>query len=349
MKKKIALAALLSTLGAAGAAHAAPPLQLQAVRADQPIQVDGVEDKGWSKAVALKLSLDELPYKPSNGYAGMKRTDVELRALYDDEHVYFFVRYQDPTESLQRFPWVKQPDGSWKQMANPDSTGHENTWYEDKLGFYWNISQKGFEKKGCDMSCHVADNGMVEGVKDSSAGRHYTKEKGETLDLWHWKSTRTGPVGQADDQYIDASRQESKGWGRQTDEGAGGYYENKRADGKGPAWMNGPGVAAQRHLTIEDGKVAFADNFKPGALINGVVAKALTGSRGDLAVRGVWKDGYWTLELKRKRVTQGARVAEQDVQFADLAKTYHFGLAVFDGSQINHLFHKKSIALNFKQ
>lgn len=338
------LCALLFTAGA----QAAPPLQLQSFRSAQPIAIDGAVDPAWSKAAPLTVRLDELPYKPSNGYDGMQSTEAELRALYDDEHVYFLLRYKDPTESLLRFPWVKQADGSWKQMSDKDSTGHDNIWYEDKVALFWNISQKGFEKKGCDMSCHLAKDGKVEGVEDTSSGRHYTKDKSETLDMWHWKSTRTGPVGQADDQYVDAGRQENKGWGRKTDTGSGGYYDNKSADGKTPAWMNGPSVTAHRHLTREDAKVAFKDNFKPGDKINGVVARPIDGSRGDLTTRGVWKDGYWTLEIKRKRVTQGEQAAVQDVQFSDLGKTYHFGLTVFDHSQINHLFHKKSIAFSFK-
>lgn len=349
MNRSSALASTLCALLAAASAEAAPPLALQAFRSPQPISIDGTADPAWSKAAPLVLSLAELPYKPDNGYDGMKSTDAELRALYDDEHVYILLRYKDPTESLQRFPWIRQADGSWKQMFNKDSTGHENTWYEDKVSLFWNISQKGFDKKGCDMSCHMADKGMLEGVKDSSAGRHYTKDKGETVDMWHWKSTRTDPVGQSDDQYVDSSRQESKEWGRKSDQGSGGYYDNKRADGKGPAWMSPAQTARHRHLVAEPTKVAFKDGFKAGDMVNGIVSRAFTGSRGDIAAKGVWKDGYWTIEFKRKLVTRGELAAEQDVQFADPGQTYRFGLAIFDHSQINHLFHKKAIAFTFKR
>ncbi|MCK0510594.1 ethylbenzene dehydrogenase-related protein [Aromatoleum buckelii] len=347
-KPDILVLTLSALLGATGA-QAASPLQLQSFRTDQPIAIDGVPDKAWSKAVPLTLTLNELPYKPSSGYDGIKDTEAELRALHDDEHVYFLLRYEDPTESLQRFPWIKQADGSWKQMMNKDSTGHENQWYEDKVSLFWNIDQKGFEKKGCDMSCHLPENGLIEGVEDKSAGRHYTRSKGETVDMWHWKSTRTGPVGLADDQYVDASRQENKEWGRKSDVGTGGYYDNKSADGKLPAWMNGAKVTRHRHLVAEPTKVAFEDDFKPGDRVNGIVARGFEGSRADIAAQGVWKDGYWTLEIKRKRVTAGEGATEQDVQFADLARTYHFGLAIFDHAQINHLFHKKAVAFTFKR
>ncbi len=340
--------ALCAMFGAT-AAHAAPPLQLQSFRADQLVAIDGAVDQAWSKAAPLTVTLNELPYKPSTGYDGMTSTEAELRSLHDGEHIYVLLRYKDPTESLSRFPWAKQEDGSWKQMMNKDSTGHENQWYEDKVSLFWNITQKGFEKKGCDMSCHMLDKGMIEGVEDSSAGRHYTKDKGETVDMWHWKSTRTGPVGLADDQYVDSSRQEAKEWGRKSDQGTGGYYDNKSADGKLPAWMNDATVTRHRHLVAEPTKMAFKDEFKPGDMVNGIVAKSIEGSRGDIVAKGQWKDGWWTLEFKRQLVTKGEKAAEQDVQFVDLGKTYYLGLAVFDHAQINHLFHKKSIAFTFKR
>mgnify|MGYP000221069502 CR=1 FL=1 len=58
---------------------------------------------------------------------------------------------------------------------------------------------------------------------------------------------------------------------------------------------------------------------------------------GDLTARGEHKDGHWTLEIKRKRVTTHADSQLHDVQFDDLGKTYYFGVAVFDKAQINHL------------
>ena len=81
--------------------------------------------------------------------------------MYDDTNIYFLVRWKDPTLSTKRFPWEKQADGSWKQLSNKDQTGHENTYYEDKMSLFWNISQKGFAKKGCDMSCHMPENGLL--------------------------------------------------------------------------------------------------------------------------------------------------------------------------------------------
>ena len=65
-------------------------------------------------------------------------------------------------------------------------------------------------------------------------------------------------------------------------------------------------------------------------------------------MKSVWKNGEWTLEIKRALVTTGEKADIQDVQFKDLDKAYYFGLAVFDNTQINHLYHKGPIELNFQ-
>jgi hypothetical protein len=82
--------------------------------------------------------------------------------------------------------------------------------------------------------------------------------------------------------------------------------------------------------------------------VGGVVIAPFTGSRGDIEGRAVWKDGMWTLEIKRKLVTAGENAKEQDVQFDDLKKTYYFGVSVFDNTQINHMYHEGVNRLTFK-
>ncbi len=314
------------------------------------VQIDGVTDDIWKQAKSLNIKVDELPYKPDNGYDGITESNVELRALYDEQYLYMQVRWNDPTKSLRRFPWEKQPDGSWKQLKKLDNTGHDNTYYEDKFAFLWNISEKGFAKKGCDRSCHLAEDGMVADIKDTSAGRHFTRTEGETIDIWHWKSARSNPVYQIDDQYINHTRNESKGWGRHSDEKTGGGYKNNQNNDKtAPKWMPIHPTPEATYWVMPDNKTLFKDTFKPGDVVGGIAAKAATGSRGDIHARGEWKEGVWTLELKRKLVTHHPKSLMQDVQFDDLSKQYRFGVSVFDNTQINHIFHKKALRLAFSE
>ena len=111
---------------------------LTSTRTTQQITIDGTKDDAWDQAKEIEIELDKTPYKPSNGYAGITETEVSMKSLYDDSHVYFLLEYKDPTYSIERFPWMKQPDGSWKQLKAKDSTGHDNTYYEDKLAVFWN-------------------------------------------------------------------------------------------------------------------------------------------------------------------------------------------------------------------
>ena len=163
---------------------------IESVKLSAPITLEA-SNPAWAKAKALNIQLSETPYKPK-GFPGLTSTNVTLKSLYDNDSIYIFMQYDDPTYSVARYPWIKQEDGSWKQMKDKDQTGHENTYYEDKAGIYWNIKARGFAKKGCAIACHITKDGMNAGVPDKSAGRKYTRKAGETIDMWHWKSVRTG-------------------------------------------------------------------------------------------------------------------------------------------------------------
>jgi hypothetical protein len=317
---------------------------LFSTRTDKPIVLDGTAEKAWDKAKEIVVTVDNLVYEPNNGYKGMKETDVHIKSLHDDKNVYFLITYKDPTQSLARFPWVKQKDGSWKKLANKDTTGHENTFYEDKFSIYWNINTKGFENEGCMISCHLDIKG------DKSAGRKFTPSEGETIDMWHAKYVRSMPMGMFDDQYVDSNTdpKKNKSWGRKGDTGKGGYKNNDNADKSAPAFMNLNPTADERYYVTPDKKVPFVDNFKAGDVVPGISISPMRGGRADILSRIEYKDGQWTLEVVRALKTEGENADTQDVQFVDKSKAYPFGIAVFDNSQINHLFHNDTLELRFK-
>jgi hypothetical protein len=332
-------------------ALAAGKMKLVSVKTDTEIALDASAEKAWDSAKALSVKLDMIPYKPNNGYDGMTETTVNIKSLYDNENVYFYITYKDPTRSLARFPWVKQADGSWKQSINKDSTGHDNTFYEDKLGFFWNINTRGFKKKGCDIACHMTKNGMNAGVADKSAGRKYTRKNGETIDMWHWKGVRTNVLGMFDDQFVDHIKdpKKNKNWGRHGDaKTGGGYYNNVNAAKNGPKFMNSPYSDEYKYFVTPWYKADFVDTFKTGDIVPGIVLDPFTGHRADIKVKGAWQNGQWTLEVKRSLTTTGNKADIQDVQFSDTSKSYYFGLSVFDNSQINHIYHNGAIEFKFQ-
>lgn len=316
---------------------------LVSTKTGSPIVLDGMADKAWDTAKAITVTLEELPYEPDNGYEGMRDTEVSVKSLYDDNSVYFLVTYKDPTKSLERFPWVKQSDGSWKKLANKDSTGHDNTYYEDKFAMWWNISTKGFAEEGCMIACHLNEPG------DKSAGRKYTASAGETIDMWHAKYVRSLPMGMFDDQYVDNNTdpKKNKGWGRKGDTGKGGYTNNDNKDKSAPAYMN-LNAGDDKYYVIPSKKVPFVDTFKEGDVVPGIDIKPMMGGRADILARNHYENGTWTLEVMRSLKTEGENVETQDVQFTDMSKTYPFGISVFDNSQINHLYHVETLEMKFQ-
>ncbi|SIS42699.1 ethylbenzene dehydrogenase-related protein [Neptunomonas antarctica] len=348
MRKTITLiAATVSSLILAPTLQAKPLGILENITTNDVITIDGIAESEWNAAPELSVVLDQTPYKPNNGFEGITKTTIKVRSMHDDKNVYFFLQWDDPTKSLNRFPWMKQADGSWKQLENKDDTGHDNTYYEDKMSMLWNIDLKAFDKKGCGAVCHMARNGKQKGKDDKAPGRKYTKP-GTTVDMWHWKGVRTNPNAQFDDQFIDDNTdpEKNKGWGRHGDAKTGGGYKNNIADGK-PAFGQAD-LAADTTVIVDSQKIPFSDDMDQIKRIPGIITSAFSGSRGDIVAKGVWKDGKWNLELSRPLVTTGEKADVQDVQFNDLKKTYAFGVSVFDNSQINHVYHNGVLNMVFK-
>jgi hypothetical protein len=180
-------------------------------------------------------------------------------------------------------------------------------------------------------------------------GNKYTKDAGERLDMWHFKSVRTGSVGQTDDQYVDATRYDpdkSPNAGRKTEpKTGGGYVDNVSDDKKGPKFALKGNKPAPPYWIVDTNKEPFDDSkYKAGDEVPGIVVAPFTGDRGDVPTTMVWKDGVWTLVLSRKLVTK----SEYDVQFEDLKKQYAFGVAVFDNAQVRHAYSTGVLKLTFE-
>ena len=341
--KKIGILTMAATFTFSLSAYGADQM-LVSTKAGSPIVLDGMADKAWEAATAITVSLEETPYEPNNGYEGMRETKVSVKSLYDENNVYFLITYNDPTKSLARFPWVKQSDGSWKKLENKDSTGHDNTYYEDKFAMFWNINTKGFADEGCMIACHLDEPG------DSSPGRKYTASSEETIDMWHAKYVRSLPMGMFDDQYVDSNTdpKQNSGWGRKGDTGKGGYTNNDNKDKSAPAFMNLSPGDDDKYYVIPSKKVPFVDVFKEGDIVPGIDIQPMMGGRADILARNHYENGMWTLEVVRSLKTEGENAETQDVQFTDMSKTYPFGLAVFDNSQINHLYHLETLEMKFQ-
>ena len=269
-------------------------------------------------------------------------TELSLLSVYTGDTVFFLMQYKDATESFQRSPWVKQADGSWQQLRDPDDKGGDNNkYYEDKMAMIWNINSPAFEAKGCMAACHTGEG--------KPFGNKYLTNAGEKADIWHWKSVRTGSVGRIDDQYLDATRYDkdkAPEAGRKSDpKTGGGYADNVSADKKGPKWALPGNKPAPPYWIVDAEKTPFDDSkYKAGDEVPGIIVAPFTGDRGDISVRSMWKDGTWTLVVARKLVTN----SEFDVQFSDMKKQYAFGVAVFDNAQVRHAYSPGVLKMAFE-
>lgn len=307
---------------------------LEAKKVDAGPTLDGKMKAVYEQAKPLTVKLNGGKNLPGGS------TEVTLRALYDSQTIYFLAQWKDPTKSERRFPYQKQADGSWKKLKDPsDKGGDDNQYYEDKFAMIWAIKSPGIEKSGCFAGCHAGEPGKPYGNKYLPAG--------ELGDIWHWKSIRTGSVGQIDDQYVDDTKFDKEKFpeaGRKSDKKeSGGYDDNKLVDGK-PQWARKGNAPAPPYFILASEKEAFDDSkYKAGDEVPGIIVAPFTGDRGDLPCRSNWENGVWTLEWSRKLKTG----SPTDVQFDDLNKKYAFGVAVFDNAQVRHAFHPGAMGMIF--
>jgi hypothetical protein len=307
-------------------AWVAPDGSLGSYKVETAPVLDGELDALWADATEIVVEVTD--------GANMGETDVTIKSVYTDDMVYFYVTYEDPTQSFFRSPWEKQEDGSWVTFKDPnDKGGDNNVFYEDKMSFIWNIDNSipDFNTKGCYTACHE---GQDEEYKPY--GNKSTDEEGQLGDIWHWKSVRN--IGQLDDQYLDSTQfsLDTKSAGRHGDpKDGGGYVNNKNEDGTAPLWMapadapkdGSPGyILASEALDFDDSL------FVAGDIIPGITKAPFEGDRGNISAGWMYVDGAWVIEIGRAFETGSM----YDVQWSDLTAEYYFGVAVFDNAQVRH-------------
>jgi hypothetical protein len=334
-------AAVAALAGCTATQQAAPPPNtlVAAKVASAPNPAAGAGDPAWAKALPLQVQLSG-----GMNFGGKGETTATLKAVYAGDELYMLVQYRDPTDSRRRGPYQKQADGSWKKLVDPaNKGGDDNVYYEDKWAMLWpiNNSVKGFETKGCAVTCHVGEG--------KPFGNKYTRSEGEILDMWHMKGSRTAPLGFVDDQYADHTRYDPKASpnaGRKSDPG-GPEYSNFPLENGRPKFMLRNGKAANSGGTyyIKSGEeVPFDDSrFKPGDEVASYLILPLKGDRADIRVADGWSNGVHTSVVTRKLVT-GSKF---DVQFDNLDGRYLFGFAAFDNAQVQHATGDEPLTLVF--
>lgn len=297
---------------------------LVAKQTKEIIVVDGVADEAvWDKAKHLRIDVQD-------GEIG--DITVSMRAVYDRERIYFLVRWPDRKKDVVKNAW---------EFDTKSKRWRQNSEDEDRLTMMWNIdnSIEGFNIIGCQSVCH--------------ANGKYTNKPGQQADLWYWNSNLTNNRGYLRNGFVDDSdiilceRVSSRP----------GQKSKERYREFGLEKMEGNYASNIQKINIRGKSVEFPQYWKPDAvgvdalsitleeLISGEAVKITDPGRldptrtvpgyilfppqyycpEDVSAKGVWKDGFWTLEISRLLINE----SKTDVQF-DSTKTYRFGIAIMD-------------------
>lgn len=337
-------------------------------------KLDGeLDDAAWKGADTARIRTQQ----GANLAGGRGESTVEIKAVHDGENIYFAFRWQDPSRSLKRHPIVKKADG-WYLMHNHADTADETAFYEDKFAVLFSRSDA-FGNGGTTYMGPKPLAGMPGAL--NGRGLHYTTD-GTYADMWQWKASRGGHLGKMDDMHIGppypASEAQRAGTGRYSagylqDPGKAFYVYNYK--GEPPGGYRGP-IGLQRlpkdHRTMtaklgkidltpgvsddegtqwwmfEDETVPYSKEHDHTIPVGTVMPSTLIigtyeGDRNDVTAAPRWKDGWWTLETKRKLKS----TSKYDVDFTE-AKPLYMWVSVFDHNQTRHTRHVRPLRLELR-
>lgn len=280
----------------------------------------------WEEAPSLVFGLAS-----GAGFPG-GHTEVSLKALHDGQDIYVLAQWRDATEDRQYWPWKKTADG-WQLLMTKEKD--ETVYYEDKFSLVFPVRPDWqFERFGCAASCHV-DSGYAYGYKGCPG----------VIDSWHWKATRTDPVGQVDDKYWSTIDFTLTDVGRYGDPSEGGGYKKNLADDRShPPFL--PAVPGDVRQGMIPAKFAVpytpkaADRIAPDTLVPGILASKFLGDRGDVTCQSVYEGGQWRVIMRRKLDTG----SPYDVKFTP-GQVYCFGCAAFNRAAKRHAYNMSTYRL----
>lgn len=124
-------------------------------------------------------------------------TAVTVRGFHDSESVYLLLQWPDTTASDVHLPLERTANG-WRLVTEGVVKDDETGYYEDKMA----VACADKPQLATAFTHHGKD--LVAGPhRPVTRGLHYTTD-GSLIDLWHWKSVRTGSQlpGRLDDNHF---------------------------------------------------------------------------------------------------------------------------------------------------
>ncbi|NCO40268.1 MAG: hypothetical protein GW911_16920 [Armatimonadetes bacterium] len=231
-----------------GAFTNAAPSNARAIVAQKALQAIGTRQMpGSTLAGAPNLSAvtpQAVTVGAASGDNGI--TQVNVRAAYDSNNLYFQCDWLDATESVKK-NWLVFNGTTWSKSGD-----------EDRLALFFDIGGTAagnggdggtFAQKGCQAMCHA------DGMRTTSG----------TLDEWHTKMARSTPAGYSDDKWIDNTVNPADvEAGHHGDAGQNTYSGNNGANNVPKLVWNGAMSLGANFLVGEEG-VALAGDPVAGA------------------------------------------------------------------------------------
>jgi hypothetical protein len=229
-------------------------------------------------------------------------TPVQLRAYYTGENLYLDVRWEDATEDRLPRSWKRTPDG-WE--IAPDD--------EDGVAILWS---RGSGRFGCQEACHQSDFAVRGGSLVDVRSMFLAKE-GAREEAWVWKPSlggrqllidRTGFLTPAGVPYSAVNSRVANNQALGPEARRAGMFGKQDApltDGEGnPVSAATPAAPASR--------------WAPAGGENRVTARAERWRRG------------WRVVFTRPLAAGGGTMSFRP------GERYRFGVAIFDGTSVNH-------------
>lgn len=230
------------------------------------------DDQDWAGMPATVVPLHKT--KPDSV---VKAGSVSIKGGTYDDRVYIFVEWADDSEDIIHKPWL------WNGERNKYVKGSQR---EDRLAI------------------HFSDH------EDYST--NWRSGNAFTADTWHWKASRSNPLGLAHDKSLVVSRSKLLR-----------AYKMNIVDGDS-VYIARPSDAGDKIY-----KTKRYRRFDQPLMPKYVLAESPQGSVADVTARGVWSQGKWRLELSRKLSTGH----DDDVVLPRRSGTLAGGIAVFDHSE----------------
>ncbi len=296
------------------------------------ITLDGSADD-WNPTYLSKIWGRVMSNYPLSEYYDAVPGEITVGSAWDDDYVYFLVRWVDANHdaSIQRNLWVYDGE-TWKKKkhvkpkegtpaANAINVGDElfGNESEDRVFFMFPIQdmQRNFRANGlgCAAYCHA--NAEISGAfTEASVGEDvaamHTNVAGDKADVWHWMSTRSLPSLTLKDGHLVYGVGDYNG--RKSDKGNAPSIPNdtsKLGMGKNaqPAYMSyrdsmsgsyGSESNDRTQFEIQDA-VPIQGEFTIGDTIPYSINRPSTGDRGDVTSFASFdeKSKVWTLEIRR--------------------------------------------------